>query len=55
MLILRRKVGQGVTIGDDIRVVVVAVDGDGVRLGIEAPRDVPVRRAEQDESEPFVI
>ncbi len=55
MLVLRRKTDQAVTIGKDIRVVVIAVDGDGVRLGIEAPRDVVVRRAEQDESEPSVI
>ncbi len=55
MLVLRRKTDQAITIGNDVRVVVIAIEGDGVRLGIEAPRDVAVRRAEQDESEPSVI
>ncbi|MDQ2908202.1 MAG: carbon storage regulator [Candidatus Eremiobacteraeota bacterium] len=46
MLVLRRRPNQAVTIGDDVRVVVLAVEGDAVRLGIEAPATVPVRRAE---------
>jgi carbon storage regulator len=44
MLVIRRKRNQAITIGDDIRVIVMSVEGDGVRLGIEAPRGVPVRR-----------
>lgn len=46
VLVLRRKPNQAVTIGDDVRVVVLAVNGDAVRLGIEAPAALPVRRAE---------
>jgi len=46
MLILSRKAGQAIVIGDAIRIVVVAVEGGGVRLGIEAPPDVSVHRAE---------
>lgn len=46
MLVLRRKVNQSIVIGDSIRIVVVGVDGDSVKLGIEAPRDVGVQRAE---------
>jgi len=46
MLVLTRKVGEEIVIGDDIRVKVVAVQGDRVRLGIEAPRSVAVDRLE---------
>lgn len=46
MLVLSRKKGEFITIGDNIRVCVVEVRGDRVRLGIEAPGDVPVHRAE---------
>lgn len=46
MLILGRKVGDSILIGDGIRVVVLACDRKGVRLGIEAPADVTILRAE---------
>ncbi len=46
MLVLTRKPNQAIVIGDDVRVFVVSVDRDQVRLGIEAPRDVTVHRAE---------
>jgi carbon storage regulator len=46
MLVLTRKVNQAIVIGDDVRVVVVAIEGDQVRLGIEAPRNVAVDRSE---------
>lgn len=46
MLVLARKVGEKVRIGHDIEVVVVAVHGDVVRLGISAPKGVPVHRQE---------
>jgi carbon storage regulator len=46
MLVLTRKPNQAIVIGDDIRVVVVSVDRDQVRLGIEAPRAVSVHRSE---------
>ncbi|HEX4014423.1 MAG TPA: carbon storage regulator CsrA [Candidatus Cybelea sp.] len=46
MLVLTRKSNQSITIGREIRVTVLEVDGDQVRLGIEAPHDVPVRRSE---------
>jgi carbon storage regulator len=46
MLILTRRVGESVVIGDDIVVTVVEVRGDAVRLGIEAPRSVDVHREE---------
>jgi carbon storage regulator len=46
MLVLSRKANQSIMIGSDIRVVVVGVDRDQVKLGIEAPRDVPVHRME---------
>lgn len=46
MLVLSRRIGEEIIINDTIRVTVVAVKGDRVRLGIEAPRDVTVDRAE---------
>jgi carbon storage regulator len=46
MLVLSRKLNQSIVIGENVRVVVVSVDRDTVRLGIEAPREVPVHRAE---------
>ena len=46
MLVLSRKLNQAIMIGDDVRIVVVAVDRDTVKLGIEAPRSVPVHRSE---------
>jgi len=46
MLVLTRKLGEVIKIGDRIKVVVVAVDGNSVKLGIEAPEDIPVHREE---------
>lgn len=46
MLVLTRRVGESIAIGDDIEVVVVALRGDQVRLGIRAPGGVAVFRAE---------
>jgi carbon storage regulator len=46
MLVLSRKIGQSIFIGDNIKITVVAVAGNMIRLGIEAPRDVPVYRDE---------
>ena len=46
MLILTRKIGEGITIGEHIRVVVLEVKGKQVRLGIEAPTGVVVLRDE---------
>jgi carbon storage regulator len=46
MLVLSRVVGELISIGDNISVRVVAVDGNNVRFGVEAPREVNVHRAE---------
>lgn len=46
MLILSRKLNEQIVIGDQIVITVVAIRGGNVRLGIEAPRDVPVHRQE---------
>ena len=46
MLVLSRKVGQKIIIADNIEVTVLEIRGDKVRLGITAPRDVPVHREE---------
>ena len=46
MLVLSRKLGETLVIGDNITVKVIHVQGNAVRLGIEAPKAVPVHRAE---------
>ena len=46
MLVLTRKSNQSIMIGDDIEVSVLSVMGEKVRLGIQAPRDIPVFRKE---------
>lgn len=46
MLVLTRKVDEGVLIGDTIRVKVIAIEGNKVRLGITADKNIPVIREE---------
>ncbi|MGB9618860.1 MAG: carbon storage regulator CsrA [Armatimonadota bacterium] len=46
MLVLARKVGQSIVINDNIEVLIIEVRGDQVRLGIEAPKSIPVHRKE---------
>jgi carbon storage regulator len=46
MLILTRRTGETVTIGDDVKVTVLGVKGNQVRLGIGAPKEVAVHREE---------
>jgi carbon storage regulator len=46
MLVLTRKLGEAIKIGDRIRVVVVSVDGGSIKLGVEAPGEIPVHREE---------
>ena len=46
MLILQRKPSEAVLIGDDIRIVILRSDGGGVRIGIEAPAEIPILREE---------
>mgnify|MGYP001362341550 CR=1 FL=1 len=46
MLILSRKKGEAIKIGDDIEITVIAVQGDQVKIGIDAPKTVEVYRKE---------
>ena len=46
MLVLTRKTNQSIMIGDDVEVTVLAVSRDKIRLGITAPREIPVFRKE---------
>ena len=50
MLILTRKLGEGIRINDDVVIKVVDIRGGQVRLGIQAPRSIPVHREEVFES-----
>jgi len=58
MLVLTRKLGQSIVIGDEVEIVVLEVRGEQVRIGIKAPKNVTVHRKEiyeqiaTDEEEP---
>jgi len=57
MLILTRKVGESLVIGDDVSIIVLGVKGNQVRIGVDAPKSVSVHREEiynkiQDEKSP---
>jgi len=57
MLVLSRKVGEEIVVGDDVRIRLLAIHGNQVRLGISAPVNVPIHRSEvycriQSESQP---
>lgn len=46
MLVLTRKLGQSIVIGDEVEVIVLEVRGEQVRIGIKAPKNVSVHRKE---------
>lgn len=46
MLILTRRVGETVIVGDDVTVTIVGVKGNQIRIGISAPKDVSIHREE---------
>lgn len=50
MLVLTRKKNESIIIGDSISIMVIEIRGDKVRLGINAPREVPVHRQEVHEA-----
>ena len=46
MLILTRRMNETLMVGDDVSVTVLAINGNQVRIGVKAPRDIPVHRKE---------
>ena len=46
MLILTRRVGESLLVGDDVTITVLGVKGNQIRIGVDAPRDVAVHREE---------
>ena len=46
MLVLSRKIDESLRIGDQVRITVVAVSGQGVRIAVDAPSEIPVYREE---------
>ena len=46
MLVLSRKLGEAIQIGSDIRITIAKIDSKSVRIGIEAPEDVAIKRQE---------
>ena len=46
MLVLSRKLGQSLKVGDSVRITIVKIDNNSVRLGIDAPQDVSIQRQE---------
>ena len=46
MLILTRRISESIIVGDDVKITVLGVKGNQVRLGIDAPKNLPVHREE---------
>jgi carbon storage regulator len=46
MLVLTRKIGQSITIGDDVRLTIIDIDNAQIKVGIEAPQEVEIYREE---------
>jgi len=46
MLVLGRKKGESIIIDDDIEIIVTAIEGDTIKLGFKAPKDIPIHRKE---------
>lgn len=46
MLVLTRKIGESILIGDDIRITLVQMKGQGIRVGIECPKEIKILREE---------
>lgn len=52
MLVLTRKVGESIKVGDDIQFVILGYNRGEVKVGVEAPREVPIKRIESKDFPP---
>lgn len=46
MLVITRRIGEEIRVGDNVRIVLVDIRGSQVRIGVDAPREVPIEREE---------
>lgn len=49
---IKRRIGERIRIGDEVELVIESIDGDTVSLGVNAPRDVPVRGVSTSQDQP---
>ncbi len=52
MLVLTRKFGESITIGDDIKITILDSKGKNIRIGVEAPRNIAIHRKDIDQCSP---
>ncbi|MDD6178018.1 MAG: carbon storage regulator CsrA [Succinivibrionaceae bacterium] len=49
MLILSRRIGETLVVGDNVKITILSVKGNQIRIGVEAPKEISIKRGELDE------